>query len=99
MELLEIIRSGEYRSPDELLDAIGAAEGAVGEELVAIDRLRRQRDALVGGPDDPAVDLLDTEIRAHQRRVAQIEGALAEGQRQYQAATRRQPHLRPGGPA
>jgi hypothetical protein len=96
MRILEVTRSAEHRTPDELTEALEEAEAAREAALEEMEVLRARREALAGGPCDRDVPLLDQEIEAKRRHVASIEGALAEVERRYRALTAWQPRQRPG---
>jgi hypothetical protein len=98
MRILEIARSAEHRTADELSEALEEAEAAQGEAETALDELRRRRDGLVGGPEDRHADILDQEIRTRRQHVAEVEAAIGEGLRRYRALTRWNPQPRPGRP-
>jgi hypothetical protein len=94
MRVLEIARSAEHATADELASALDEAEAAQVEALVALEA---RRAALVGGPRDRDVALLDQELEVKRARFAEVEKAQAEVQRRYRALTRRQPRPRRGG--
>jgi hypothetical protein len=97
MRVLEIAPSAEHATADELASALDEAEAAQVEALVALEALKARRAALVGGPRDRDVALLDQELEVKRARFAEVEKAQAEVQRRYRALTRRQPRPRRGG--